>query len=139
LDGYESSGDPDTLSEIKYNVFSTVLNSASRWVQDVGNTYTDTDDYDIDSNYYYDASEAFLFYNGSNRDSVYWVGTLGWDVNGAFLLNPGLNDPANGDYTRPSASDEMSRDIGGVTRTIYGALENDGAPASGPSKFPGLR
>jgi hypothetical protein len=133
LDGYEGVGDPDTLSEIKYNVFSTVLNSASRWGQDVGNTYTDTDDYDIDSNYYYDASEAFLFFNGSNRNWTYWTTTLGWDANG-YNSDPGLNDPANGDYTRPSASGEMSRNIGGITRTIYGALEN--AASSGPSKAP---
>jgi hypothetical protein len=99
----------------------------------LGGTYGDVNDYDIDSNYWYDSSLEFIYRETStNRDSVYWVGTLGWDDNGAFLLDPGFTDPANGDFSRPGASPEMSRTYGGRLWEYFGP--DQGGGASGPSK-----
>jgi hypothetical protein len=87
--------------------------------------------WEIDSNYYYDPSQAFLGYvsggdgvNDTTKTWTQWQTDNNLDVN-SYNSDPGLNDPANGDFSRPSAFGEMNRTYGGRTWTIFGAWQDD--------------
>ena len=55
-------------------------------------------------------------------DSSEWVDNVGCDIHSTYS-NPGFNNAATGDFSRPSASGEMNRTYGGQTWTVYGAVQ----------------
>jgi hypothetical protein len=86
--------------------------------------------YLIDSNMYYDPETSFDC-NCKTEESIYdwnyWQGTCGADSNGTCDVDPNLNDPANGDFSRPTAyagSHEMDRTYGGQTWYYLGAIQD---------------
>lgn len=123
-------------SEIKYNVFYEYVEvTDTDHVESppyfMGFDYAPADcdtAFLIDSNMYYDPVTAFDC-NCKTADGIYdwtyWQNTCGADSNGTSDVDPGLNDPANGDFSRPSASNEMNETYGGRTWTIWGAIQND--------------
>jgi hypothetical protein len=103
-----------------------------------GNVYSD-----IDSNLYYGSLGAYHADSsfgatvtddeenscaGPQKDFPDW-NTLGWDGLSTIDVSPGFNDSANGDFSRPGASGEMNVTYGGKTHTIFGAIQNEAAPA----------
>lgn len=113
---------------IKYNVMQKVLSGSSRWVSDSDKPIFSNPAWCvIDSNYWYDPSYAFLFYDGSSRNWTYWTGTLGYDTHG-YNSDPGLADPVNDDFSRPDASQEMNLYYGGRTWTKFGAIQGIPSP-----------
>lgn len=81
---------------------------------------------DVDSNMYYTESGT----NGWESDNAtpytftQWQG-IGFDSNSTDVVDPGFTDALNGDYSRPGASGEMSRDYDGWLATIFGATQNE--------------
>ncbi len=82
-------------------------------------------DFDIDSNIWHDPDIVFsVDTNVTDLNFTQWQ-AAGQDAN-SDTTDPGLNDPANGDYSRPNAPPEMNVTYGGRTWTIFGAVQNDG-------------
>ncbi|MCK5127040.1 MAG: right-handed parallel beta-helix repeat-containing protein [candidate division Zixibacteria bacterium] len=78
----------------------------------------------IDSNIYYDPNESFSAYANYSYQSFAGWQSLGLDVHGSWS-DPGLNNPAAGDFSRPSVSQEMNFTYGGRTWVNYGAWQSD--------------
>ena len=102
---------PDNI--IKYNVFYNILDSAALNAGTFmnidysgANPESTTYLYTIDSNSYHDTNDVFLGRTYStNRNLAQWQ-AWGYDAN-SDTTDPGLTDPANGDFSRPGASAEM--------------------------------
>ena len=81
-----------------------------------------------DSNMYYDPSASFSaaypLYS-TTLNFTQWQAE-GYDANGASA-NPGFSDPANGNFLRSSAANEMNRTYGGTTWTVWGAVQDAAA------------
>jgi hypothetical protein len=121
---------------IKYNVFYDVKNTTTK--NDTPDSHkmlicfpggTNEDPvtetyYTIDSNIYKDPTDPFLTYAyDGNRNWGTWQ-SYSFDLH-SDTVDPGLTDPANGVFTRLSASGEMNQIYGGKTWTIYGAVQNE--------------
>lgn len=140
FDGFENGGDPGVISKIKYNVsYQVESGAAHRYLQDSQATYGDVADWVIDSNYWYDPTYAFVYYGSpSSRDWTYFTTTLNYE-SGGYNSDPGLNDPANGDFSRPGSSQEMDFTYGGSDHTRFGQWQptaGGGDPA--PTKIKGM-
>jgi hypothetical protein len=108
---------------IRYNVMYKVLGGSSRWVSDSDKPIFSNPNWClIDSNYWYDPAYAFMFYNGTPRNWPYWSGTLDYDNHG-HNSDPGLANPANDDFSRPNAPQEMNRFYGGRLWNKFGAVQ----------------
>jgi len=124
----EPGYDPIT---IKYNVMYEVINSSSQFVRssNIAPIFENPNYCEIDSNYWYDPAYGFVFYDqsGVNRNWSYWTGTMGYD-NHSHNSDPGLADPANDDFSRPEAQQEMYRFYGGKLWTKFGAIQGTPEP-----------
>lgn len=124
-------------NEVKYNV-------CQKWNQESGpddesyligfsNQADDTCEYSytIDSNIYYDPDT--LFAGRCTDGGVTWASwtsvcgrdDAGFDVH-SEIVDPGFNDPANGDFSRPTAfagAKEMDINYGGRIWKYYGAIQ----------------
>jgi hypothetical protein len=127
---------------LKYNVMYTVIGSSSQFVRSSGIApIFDNPNYcDIDSNYWYDPAYNFVFYDqtGSNRNWAFWTGTRGYDVHG-YNSDPGLADPANDDFSRPDAPQEMNLYYGGRLWTKFGAIQGIPPPDTTDPEFNNIR
>jgi len=124
--------EPDSQMTVKYNVFYKVPVSGSYFVFGQ-NVYPDTADCEIDSNYWYDPTYAFDFYDGSAHNWTDWQDTLLYDVQG-YNADPGLDNPAGNNFARSGASGEMNRTYGGRTWTIFGAVQPATESSPGPTR-----
>jgi hypothetical protein len=113
---------------IKYNVFYKA--GSSPWIQ-LPN-WSSGPSLEIDYNIYYDSPvsnfSASLTGCGSSRTLTQWR-ACGYDIH-SDTVNPGLADPAGGDFSRPGASGEMSLNYGGRDWTIFGAVQPAGEEAT---------
>ena len=109
---------------MKYNAFYKVGGTPWSFLGD-DNEYTCLM---FDSNIYYDdpVSTFSATVAGASRTWDVYRNTYKLDSLGD-TTNPGFNDPGNGDFSRPAASNEMNATYGGKTWTIYGAIQ----PAAG--------
>ncbi len=111
-------GDCGQGHEIKYNVFYSVDRGVNF------SFFPNSDCQDsclIDSNMYYDISVGNECESGTSWNA--WQ-SCGFDHGGLYGVNPGFLDPQNGDFSRPSASQEMSRgDYGDRYWTVWGAVQ----------------
>ena len=128
-----------TGNEIKYNIGHTVNSGeCNDDTYTLGFLYSDKgceDGYTIDSNMWYVTSFSGpcdppnLGYSWSH-----WQNSCGFDVNGSNGVDPRFNDPENGDFSRPNASQEMNLTYGGRTWKLYGAwqpsFDDSTAPAA---------
>lgn len=116
---------------LKYNVMYKVISGSSQYVRSSNTNpiFDDTTYCEIDSNYWYDPSYSFVFYDqtGTSRNWTYWTTTLDYDLHG-YNTDPGLADPANGDFSRPDAPQEMYLTYGGQTWTRFGAVQGNPPP-----------
>lgn len=122
-----------TGSIVKYNLFYDYVPAAGHyddWTQAIAwNGHNPSEFIKVDSNLYYDPVTSFnANCLGSEANWTQWK-SCGYDTNGTVTTNPGLNDPENLDFSRPSSSQEMDRTYGGKTWTRYGAWQ----PAEAPS------
>ncbi|RKX26597.1 MAG: hypothetical protein DRP47_07940 [Candidatus Zixiibacteriota bacterium] len=132
---YENAQTINGNNVIKYNVYHTVVGSQNQsssnglfscpnWAI---NTIT------IDSNLYYNTAGYSWCRNSTYYDSTDWK-ALGYDAHSYIHTDPGFNNAAAGDFSRPSASDEMNRTYGGRTWTVYGAVQPDSSqPLDAPT------
>lgn len=108
-------------NKIMYNVFFDITNTIN--FMEYENTSMAS--FSQDSNYWYDASVAFRVDSAVGATYFTWAQwqALGQDVN-SFNSDPGLTDPANGDFSR-SASGEMNLSYGSRTEpwTVFGAVQ----------------
>ncbi len=127
----------DSGCEFKYNL---IYDSDSTYLRlSQADTVATFDVFILDSNMYYSEIGDYSFslgtygvdlsdfaeLNGNARvyfDTTGWRG-LGEDIRSTFEINPSFNSAGTGDYSRPSASDEMSRVYGGKSWTIYGSWQ----------------
>ncbi|MEW6051946.1 MAG: hypothetical protein AB1644_12910 [Candidatus Zixiibacteriota bacterium] len=122
-------GDFDSLPNFcKYNIFYD--NDASGDPQ--FHYFSDNDtNFVIDSNLYWNCENTFVFdalQQGwtawRNRTSGAWAGRAAHDAHSSFnTVNPGFTNAAGGDFSRPSAGQEMNVTYGGKTWTRYGAWQ----------------
>lgn len=107
----------------KYNVFfDKILNDY--WVDDNGvNIATSVVS---DSNCWYDPSMSFSARLSGVKNFSAWQ-AAGFDVRGRNT-NPGLNNPVSGDFSRPSASQEMNLTYGGQSWVRWGAWQGPVVP-----------
>jgi hypothetical protein len=104
--------------EIRYNVFHTAFVGVafSYW-----GSNTCQNACVIDDNMYYNISHGNQCSGGSSWSA--WQG-CGFDLGGSYGVNPGFDDIASGDFTRPGAVQEMSRgDYGDRYWTVWGAVQ----------------
>lgn len=110
---------PSYPYKFMYNIFyDKILNDY--WVDDNGIEASSR--FISDSNYWYDSSASFSARLSGTKTWSAWQ-TAGFDVRGRNT-NPGLNNPAAGDFSRPSASQEMDVVYGGKTWHQFGAVQN---------------
>ena len=104
--------------EIRYNVIHTAYEGVafSYWTSDACQ-----DACVIDNNMYYNISRGNECSGGTSWSA--WQG-CGFDLDGSYGVNPGFNDAVSGNFTRPGASQEMSRgDYGDRYWTVWGAVQ----------------
>ena len=104
--------------EIRYNVIHTAFAGAafSYWGSNACQ-----DACVIDNNMYYNITRGNECSGGYSWSA--WQG-CGFDPGGTYGVNPGFNDAVSGDFTRPGASQEMSRgDYGDRYWTVWGAIQ----------------
>lgn len=123
-------------SELKYNVFydrgSPTYNpdyyaNFMRFGEAATTGEQNRQYYTVDSNMYYDPDQSFNGY--ANNGTQNWSGwqALGLDTHGQWN-DPGFTDPANGDFSRPNASQEMNVTYGGRTWYLFGAWQPGDPP-----------
>jgi hypothetical protein len=81
----------------------------------------------FDSNYWYDPTSFAVRLPSGTLSWAQWQ-ALGKDVHGSWTTNPGFNNPAANDFSRPSAGVEMNQTYGGRTWTRFGAWQGPAAP-----------
>lgn len=117
----DDGGNPTTPhKQFKYNLVS----APGSGVQLVFMQNSDTANFGagrLDSNFYYAPSYTFNI-NWNAKTLTQWR-NYGFDVHSTTGVNPGFADPANGDFSRPSLSQEMNLTYGGRTWTRYGAWQ----------------
>lgn len=127
----------DTGVSFRYNVVSDPTGSAEVQIQ--YDDTIDTDGYRIDSNIYYNSRSYTAktgAYTGDAISEATWTsGNYSFDINSDLGVDPGFNDAASGDFSRPSASSEMSRTYGGRTWTVYGAVQPEAEPPATNNKY----
>jgi hypothetical protein len=128
----EGEGSDPTLDKhFKYNVFYRPAVTRGRAYYDASVLIQSWDTIAtsqvIDSNMYY-MGDTILYVSGvgSVTLSSWRSGSIGHDIRSSFGVNPGFDDAANGDFSRPSAGTEMNRTYGGKTWTKYGAVQDAG-------------
>jgi hypothetical protein len=108
-------------SVFKYNIVYRDVAASGDW--EMWNMDSDSNWADVDSNMYYTTSSTYEFLIGAvNHSWSQWTDSS-LDVNGSYNVDPGFNNAVNGDFSRPSASGEMSQSYGGFSWTIYGAVQ----------------
>lgn len=110
-------------NEIKYNIgydFASGTNWQYIYRQPLNHM-------EFDNNYWYDLTVSFSAYD--NQSTYNWSQwrAHGQDAN-SYNSNPNLTDPANGDFSRPGASQEMDVTYGGKRWTVFGAWQPEGDP-----------
>jgi len=127
--GFESGveGSLNPPNYYKYNIVSTIYDITDAGSGGGFEYLKDADSltWTIDSNLYDNPDTGFGI-NWSSRALTYWRETLGHDVHTRFY-DPGFTDAANGDFSRPTSSQEMhSVTYGGKTWTRFGAWQPGG-------------
>ena len=109
-------------SELKYNVIMSTGAPSYDIVELDSLRFWDV----IDSNIYY-YTGGYTWGDpacASNTFAEWQAKALTPDAHSTNTTDPAFNDAANADFSRPSASNEMSFTYGGKTWTIYGAIQN---------------
>jgi hypothetical protein len=118
---------PSHDNEFKYNILYRT-SSGQIMTLDSLDTWTLTD---IDSNMYYISSGTLDWrapvqhansYSYTSNTFSQWQ-ALGVDAHSTANVDPGFANIGIGDFSRPSASGEMSRTYGGQAWTVYGAVQ----------------
>jgi hypothetical protein len=119
------------ISKFKYNVIDLPLtmDNGSKFFEyyaGYGMTSWEEHYWEVDSNLFYDSPTQQVNMRtsyGVTFDTVQSKDSLGWHTATTFSVAIGLNNPANGDFSRPAASNEMNQTYGGRTWTIFGAVQ----------------
>jgi hypothetical protein len=135
--GHENETTPSLDKHFKYNVFCRPAVTRGR-TYEASDASMNINVWDtiatsmvIDSNMYYMGDTIFNIHGGphltgSSGLSSWRSGSIGHDIRSSFGVNPGFDDAANGDFSRPSAGTEMNENYGGKTWTKYGAVQDAG-------------
>lgn len=128
-------------NEIKYNIFAytsekfahisqqcttgmMIPGTSLGWMWDASGQ--DTTHFIIDSNLYYQAVDDTVFlvyYETTCHNLTDWFNRWGWDENSILGVDPGFNDTAAFDYSRPGASGEMDETRDGKKWSLFGAWQ----------------
>jgi len=115
-------------NEFKYNVFYRTTGGVVTWLDTL--RFWDA----IDSNLYYAASgtndwvtPSQANYYATHNTFAQWQGR-GVDIHSYANVNPGFQNAANGDFSRPSATERMFRIYDIDTMRIYGAVQGTVSP-----------
>jgi hypothetical protein len=119
----------------KYNITHTIydidnMDYTAGFIHILNNNQTH---WTIDSNLYYNSDTAFAI-SWSEISLTNWRNTYGFDVHSVFY-DPGFNNPAGGDFSRPSSSQEMNVTYGGKTWTRFGAWQPEDTTGVGDSLY----
>ncbi|MFH1893204.1 MAG: hypothetical protein ABIK83_11055 [Candidatus Zixiibacteriota bacterium] len=127
---YDAIGSDSTTLYQKYNViYNTDGSSYYPWATKMTQGAYEAMQ-ECDSNLYYDGAATFYYEtsggSGPTGNGVlsWWQSNYGFD-NNAVTDDPGFNNAAAGDFSRPSASAEMCVTYGGQTWSVFGAWQPD--------------
>lgn len=114
-------------NKIKYNLFydQVIVGNPYTWWSSIRNHLgvNNSQFFVVDSNMYWDPTASFLGYcNGTdNRTWAQWQ-ACGFDVHGV-IADPLLTNPAQRDFSRPTAAPQMNQTYGGQKFTLFGAWQ----------------
>jgi hypothetical protein len=127
-------GSTNGANNARYNIVYS-SSAAEQWIM----KNTDTLTWTIDSNLYYPPHFEDFRTGGAGAANLtlsQWRSRYGFDTHSSSSTDPGFNDAANGDFTRPSAADEINAIYGGRVWTTLGAVQDSMIQAPPPDTIP---